>query len=121
MGPHMYYSFCLYNEAQKFDPSYPWPQITELWLSVVVALCVSVFKGIVMKITYGFHRNCVKNVGIEEEDMTHKRAMKMGKYMFQFCYFILVTGYGYYTLMDEPWLHWTLGGKAEDFQLMQVN
>ena len=34
---HAYYSASMYNVAQAVDPSFPWPQITELWKTVVSA------------------------------------------------------------------------------------
>jgi len=45
----------------------------------------------------------------------------MGKYVFSFFYFLIVTIYGYITLKDEKWMPWFLGGTAQDFSLMQQN
>lgn len=116
--PHIYYSACLYKEAQAFDPSYPWPQITELWKALVSGVFFLTAKAWVVKSTMSYHMGCVKNVGKEDIEMTKKRAHKMGKYTFSFFYFMFATTYGYITTKDERWMPWFLGGTAQDFSLM---
>jgi len=115
MGPHLYYSFSLYDQAQKYKPSYPWPQITELWKAVVSGVIFIVLKKGIIKYSYDFNLPYIKNQDIETKEETHRRTLKMGKYWFALGYFTFATSYGYYVLKDEPWFPYYLGGKAEGF------
>lgn len=119
MLPNFYYSYSLYHEAQAFDPTYPWPRITQLWKAVVSGVVFLVVKKWFIRNLKAYHLTRVKNIGKEPQDMTEKRANKMSKYVFSFFYFTFMTIYGYITTKDEAWMPWFLGGPAKDFTLMQ--
>merc|ERR1712166_304965 len=70
LSTHADYSASMYNVAQAVDPSFPWPQITEIWKSVVSAFVFFGTKKLVISATFDYHLTKVKNIGKEDLEMT---------------------------------------------------
>jgi hypothetical protein len=108
--PYMYYAFSMYFKARALRPDYDWPSLSELWKAAVSGVVFLMLKSFVIEHTFAFNTTICKNQ--DDPEMLHLRAKKASKYVFQFCYFVFATTYGYYTLKDAVWLPWFLGGNG---------
>ena len=89
---------------------YEWPQITDFWVSFVIAF---IFIAIDKFITYMLFPFFEKIANDQEDEVKRKnRANKAVKNVYKFLYYTSITVFGYIVLKDSHILPPTLGGSG---------
>jgi len=89
---------------------YQLPQVTDLYITVVSAVFLAIFKKVCNHICYPMFLTICKEQN--DESMRDLRSKKGALCIFKTLYFMVSTTCGYLILKDQPWFPASLGGSG---------
>lgn len=110
--PFFYWSFRIYSQARRDKPDFDWPMadLTQFWITFATAFLIFSTKPLV---NYVFYNICEPHAKDPQDPETHMaRTYKMTEYIWSTAWFVFISWYGYFTLVDSKWLPWYLGGQG---------
>ena len=105
--PHVYYTMSLHYKIKEVEPTFPWPDLQEMWLVVLITFICCVGRVIFISLFSKAIITCAKDDGKLSKE---EHARKASKYVYNCLLFTISSLYGYYVLKDSHWLPWYLGG-----------
>lgn len=110
-APFTYLTYGMVQEFLRNKPEgYRWPQLTDFWITAVVAVVCFTMERLYDVIFYStFYRICKEKT---DEDLRIARSKKAVKNMFKFSYYLSAAIFGYVTLKDSYVLPPSLGGSG---------
>ena len=89
---------------------YRWPQLTDFWVTSVVAIVCFTLERVYDFMFYNyFYQTCKEK---KDEEVRVTRSKKAVKNLFKFTYYLSAVIFGYITLKDSYVLPPSLGGKG---------
>ena len=113
--PFIYMSIQVNKYAVIHKPEgFPFPHITDFWMSLVGALVSQLAKGVAIKMLLPIFEKIVK---VSDDELYKKQHSRKGA---EYCYttimYLVVSIWGYYVLKDSKHLPWFMGGKREPIE-----
>ena len=119
----MYYSIKVNEYASEHRPEgFRFPQITDFWKSLVVAVGTQVVRVTVKIKCAPLFFDVVK--GKDDEELKMKYAQKCADYSFSTIQYMIVTIWGFLVLRETKRLPWFMGGRYDStiaFESTMVN
>ena len=110
-APFTYLTYEMLKEFMRNKPEdYRWPQLTDFWVTAVVAIVCFTLERVYDFMFYNyFYQTCKEK---KDEEVRVTRSKKAVKNLFKFTYYLSAVIFGYITLKDSYVLPPSLGGKG---------